>query len=176
MQGHIYLCASYLGHPRAVLAGGCNVSLLGALQPFVQLALVGRFFRHGQNAWQLRAWGGFCLIGFAGGLGLVLRPQARESRCGLVDPPRCPWRRDWSACFAVTTTGTVGAKGGWPTTGFAPPRRAYKVFRRAIFAAPCSGGSLGTPRWDGAPILWGAPLAWGGLGAFRSGHDLASCG
>jgi len=145
MQG-IYLCASYWAISRGLAAG--VMSLLGALQPLftalLAVSVMGRTL-------QPRAWAGL-LIGFAG-VGLVLAPKLASHGVGSLTP--LPVAAGLVSVFAVTT-GTVVQK-RLATTDLRTTA-SIQSFGAAIFAA-LAVLFIGTPRWDGAPILWGA-LAW----------------
>ena len=145
MQG-IYLCASYWAIARGLAAG--VMALLGALQPLFTALLAVSVMGKTLLA---REWAGL-LVGFAG-VGLVLAPKLASHGAGSLTP--LPVAAALVSVLAVTT-GTIVQK--WLATTDLRAAASIQSFGAAIVAALATR-LLGTPRWDGTPILWGA-LVW----------------
>lgn len=145
MQG-IYLCASYWAITRGMAAG--VMALIGALQPLFTalfaVTLMGRTLPP-------RAWVGL-FIGFAG-VGLVLAPKLAGTGAGSLT--LLPVGAALVSVLAVTT-GAIVQK--WLATTDLRAAASIQSFGAAIVALAVTL-LVGTPRWDGTPILWGA-LAW----------------
>jgi drug/metabolite transporter (DMT)-like permease len=145
MQG-IYLCASYWAISRSLAAG--VMALLGALQPLFTalfaVSIMGRTL-------QARVWVGL-LVGFAG-VALVLVPKLANHGVGSLT--LLPVAAALVSVLAVTT-GTIVQK--WLAATDLRTAASIQSVGAAIVAA-LAMLLIGTPRWDGTPILWGA-LAW----------------
>jgi drug/metabolite transporter (DMT)-like permease len=145
MQG-IYLCASYWAITHGMAAG--VMALLGALQPLFTALLAVSFMG---KTLQSRVWLGL-FIGFAG-VGLVLAPKLAGHGVGSLT--LLPVAAALASVLAVTT-GTIVQK--WLATTDLRMAASIQSFGAAMVAA-VSTLVVGTPRWDGTPILWGA-LVW----------------
>jgi drug/metabolite transporter (DMT)-like permease len=157
MQG-IYLCASYWAITRGMAAG--VMALLGALQPLftalIAVSIMGKTL-------QTRAWLGL-FIGFAG-VGLVLGPKLVSHGVGSLTP--LPVAAALVSVLAVTT-GTIVQK--WLATTDLRTAASIQSFGAALVAILATL-LIGTPRWDGTPILWGA-LVWSVLAPSMVGTTL----
>jgi drug/metabolite transporter (DMT)-like permease len=145
MQG-VYLCASYWAITHGMAAG--VMALLGALQPLFTalfaVSIMGKTLRP-------RTWLGL-FVGFAG-VGLVLAPKLMSHGVGSLT--LLPVAAALVSVVAVTT-GTLVQK--WLGTTDLRTAASIQSFGAAIVAVLATL-LVGTPRWDGTPILWAA-LAW----------------
>lgn len=145
MQG-IYLCASYWAITRGLAVG--VMALLGALQPLFTAIFAVSVMRKTMPS---RAWFGL-IIGFAG-VGLVLAPKLLGHGTGSL------------ALLTVTaalvsvlavTGGTIVQK--WLAATDLRVAASIQSLGAAMVAVVVTL-LVGTPRWDGTPLLWGA-LVW----------------
>jgi drug/metabolite transporter (DMT)-like permease len=145
MQG-IYLCASYWAIARGLAAG--VMALLGALQPLFTALFAVSFMG---RTLQARTWAGL-LVGFSG-VALVLTPKLASHGVGSLT--LLPVGAALVSVLAVTT-GTIVQK-SLATTDLRTTASIQSV--GAAVVASVATWLLGTPHWDGTPILWGA-LVW----------------
>ena len=145
MQG-IYLCASYWAIARGLAAG--VMALLGALQPLFTALFAVSFMG---RTLQARTWVGL-FVGFSG-VALVLAPKLVSHGAGSLT--LLPVAAALVSVLAVTT-GTIVQK--WLATTDLRTTASIQSFGAAVVAA-VTVLLIGTPRWDGTPILWAA-LVW----------------
>jgi drug/metabolite transporter (DMT)-like permease len=145
MQG-IYLCASYWAITHGMAAG--VMALLGALQPLFTALIAVSVLRKTLPA---RAGLGLC-VGFAG-VALVLAPKLATTGAGSLTVLTVV-----AALVSVlaVTTGTLVQK--WLAATDLWVAASIQSLGAAMVALVVAL-LIGTPHWDGTPILWGA-LVW----------------